>query len=80
MQQGDKESILKPCHCYQTTDWGADYLKTVHWLLYVNNIGALFVKRMGDMCMGWPSRVALLARAEEEGDLQVSYVLAVIKY
>jgi hypothetical protein len=45
-----------------------------------NNRGALFVKGMGDICTGWPSDVALLAWAKEEGDLQASYILTVLKY
>jgi hypothetical protein len=70
---------------YQSTVWGdADtldsYINTVDWLQGANNGGALFVKGMGDICMGHPGGVALLARAEEEGDLQVAYVLAVLKY
>jgi hypothetical protein len=72
-------------HHYQAMVWeGADaldtYLQTVDWLQGVNNGGALFVKGMGDICMGRPGGAALLARAEEEGDLQASYVLAVLKY
>jgi hypothetical protein len=35
---------------------------------------------MGDICTSRPGGAALLARAEEEGDLQASYVLAVHKY
>jgi hypothetical protein len=35
---------------------------------------------MGDICTGRPGGAALLARAEEEGDLQASCVLAVLKY
>jgi hypothetical protein len=65
---------------YQTMDRGADYLQTIDWLQGANNGGALFVKGMGDICTGRPSGAALLARAEEEGDLQASYVLAVLKY
>jgi hypothetical protein len=45
-----------------------------------NNIGSLFVKGMVDICMGWPGGVALLAQEEEEGDLQASYVLSVLRY
>jgi hypothetical protein len=67
-------------HHYQTMDWGADYLQTIDWLQGVNNRGALFVKGIGDICTGGPGGVALLARAEEVGDLQASYMLAVLKY
>jgi hypothetical protein len=35
---------------------------------------------MADICTGRPGGVTLLARAEEEGDLQVSYALVVLKY
>jgi hypothetical protein len=63
---------------------GADaldaYLQTIDWLQGANNGGALFVKGMGNICMGQPSGAALLARVEEEGDLQASYVLAILKY
>jgi hypothetical protein len=65
------------------------YYETVDWLQGANNGGALFVKGMADIapfikgmadiCMGWPSGAALLAWAEE-GDLQASYVLVVLKY
>jgi hypothetical protein len=37
-------------------------------------------KGMGDICTGRPGGAALLARAEEEGDLQASHVLAILKY
>jgi hypothetical protein len=67
-------------HHYQTMDWSADYLQTVDWLQGVNNGGALFIKGMGDICMGRSGGVALLTRVEEEGDLQASYVLAILKY
>jgi hypothetical protein len=64
--------------------WGADvmdaYHQTIDWLQGANNGGALFIKGMGDICRGWPGGVALLAREEEEGDLQASYVLVVLKY
>jgi hypothetical protein len=46
----------------------------------VNNGRALFINGVSDICMGRPDGAALLARAEEEGDLQASNVLAVIKY
>jgi hypothetical protein len=63
---------------------GADvlnaYLQTIDWLQGVNNGGALFIKGMVDICMGRPSGAALLTRAEEEGDLQASYVLSILKY
>jgi hypothetical protein len=49
-------------------------------LQVANNGRALFVNGMFDICMGQPGGAALLARAEEEGDLQASYVLVVIKY
>jgi hypothetical protein len=72
-------------HHYQSMDReGADvldaYLQTIDWLQGANNGGALFVKGMGDICTGRPGGAALLTRAEEEGDLQVSYVLDVLKY
>jgi hypothetical protein len=72
-------------HHYQSMyGEGADvldaYLQTVDWLQGANNGGALFVKGMGDICTGRPGGAALLARAEEEGDLQASCVLAVLKY
>jgi hypothetical protein len=72
-------------HHYQSMVWeGANalvtYLQTIDWLQGANNGGTLFVKGMGDICMGRPGGVALLARAEEEGDLQASYVLAILKY
>jgi hypothetical protein len=56
------------------------YLQTVDWLQGANNGGALFIKEMGDICTGRPGGAALLTRVEEEGDLQASYVLAVLKY
>jgi hypothetical protein len=49
-------------------------------LQIVNNGRALFINGMPDICTGRPGGVALLAQAEEEGDLQASYVLAIIKY
>jgi hypothetical protein len=72
-------------HHYQSTVWGgADvldaYLQTIDWLQGANNGRALFVKGMGNICMGQPGGAALLTWAEEEGDLQVSYMLAVLKY
>jgi hypothetical protein len=45
-----------------------------------NNGGALFVKGVLDICIGQPSGVVLLAQVEEEGDLQASYVLGILKY
>jgi hypothetical protein len=56
------------------------YLQTVDWWQGANNTEAFFIKGMGDICTGHPSGAALLTRAEEEGDLQVSYVLAILKY
>jgi hypothetical protein len=56
------------------------YLQTINWLQGANNTESLFVKGMGDICIGHPSGVTLLTRAEKEGDLQASYVLAIIKY
>jgi hypothetical protein len=47
------------------------YLQIVDRLQSVNNRGALFVKRVGDICMGRPGGAALLT-TEEEGDLQAS--------
>jgi hypothetical protein len=72
-------------HHYQSMVWGDGgtldaYLQTVDWLQGVNNGEALIIKGMGDICTAHPSGVALLARAEEEGDLQAAYVLAVLKY
>jgi hypothetical protein len=72
-------------HHYQSMVWeDADalntYLQTIDWLQGANNGGALFVKGMDDICTGWPGGAALLERAEEEADLQASYVLAVLKY
>jgi hypothetical protein len=67
-------------HHYQTTDWGADYLQTIEWLQGAYNGGAFFVKGMGGICMGQPGGAAFLTQAEEEGDLQASYMLAVLKY
>jgi hypothetical protein len=56
-------------HHYQSMVWeGADaldaYLQTVDWLQ-----GALFIKGMGDICIGRPGGATLLSRVEEEGDL-----------
>jgi hypothetical protein len=70
---------------YHSTVWGdADtldaYLNTIDWLQCLKNGGALFIKRMGSICIGCPSGVSLLTRAEEEGDQQAAYVLAVLKY
>jgi hypothetical protein len=72
-------------HHYQSMVWeGTDaldaYLQTVDWLQGANNGGAPFVKGMGNICTGRPGGAALLARAEEEGDLQASCVLAILKY
>jgi hypothetical protein len=68
-------------HHYQSTDLNPEeYLQTIDCLQGVNNGQALFVKGLVDLCTTWPSGAALLAWEEEEGDLQVSYVLAVIKY
>jgi hypothetical protein len=68
-------------HHYQSTDRNPkEYLQTVDWLQGANNGQALFVKGSADLCMARPSGAALLAQVEEEGDLQVSYMLAVIKY
>jgi hypothetical protein len=71
-------------HHYQSMVWeGADtlnaYLQTVDWLQGANNEGSLFVKGMGDICTSRLSGATLLIRAEEERDLQASYVLAVLK-
>jgi hypothetical protein len=35
---------------------------------------------MGNICIAQPGGAALLTRAEEEGDLQASYMLAILKY
>jgi hypothetical protein len=63
--------------------WGEEnmyeYYQTVDWLQVANNGRALFINGMSDICTGRPDVAALLARVEE-GDLQASYVLAVIKY
>jgi hypothetical protein len=72
-------------HHYQSMDWEGvnvldTYLQTVDWLQGVNHGGALFVKGMGDICTSRPDGVALLTQAEEEGDLQALYVLAILKY
>jgi hypothetical protein len=72
-------------HHYQSKVWGSanvlnSYLQTVDWLQGANNGGALFVKGMADICRSWPGGAALLALAEEEGDLQASYMLSVFKY
>jgi hypothetical protein len=72
-------------HHYQSMIWGdgdthAAYLQTVDWLVGASNGEALFVKGMGDVCTGQPGGVTLLARAVEEGDLQVAYVLAILDY
>jgi hypothetical protein len=72
-------------HHYQSMVWEGDdvldaYIQTIDRLHGANNGGALFIKRMGDICTGRPSGEALLTRAEEEGDLQASHVLAVLKY
>jgi hypothetical protein len=56
------------------------YLQTVEWLQGSNNAAALFIKCMGDICSRRPSGAALLTRSEEEGILQMSYVLAIVKY
>jgi hypothetical protein len=56
------------------------YLQTIDWLQGANNGGALFIKGMADICSGRLGGVALLAWAEEEADLQASYVLSVLKY
>jgi hypothetical protein len=79
VQQGDDEGVFNLEHHYQSTVWGdADtldaYLQTIDWLQGVNNGEALFVKGMCNICTGHPGGVALLARAEEEGDLQAAYV------
>jgi hypothetical protein len=86
MQQGDEEGILESSiancinlkHHYPSTVWGGGganalnaYLQIVDRLQSVNNRGALFVKRVGDICMGRPGGAALLT-TEEEGDLQAS--------
>jgi hypothetical protein len=64
--------------------WGVDalntYLQTINWLQGANNGGALFIKGMADICSGRLGGVALLALAEEEADLQASYMLSVLKY
>jgi hypothetical protein len=44
-----------------------------------NNRQALFVKGIANICTARPGGVALLAQAEG-GDLQVSYILAILKY
>jgi hypothetical protein len=46
----------------------------------VSNGQALFIKGMGDLYTGRPGGVALLTRAADEGDLQATYVLAVLNY
>jgi hypothetical protein len=60
---------------YQSMVWGERHwldadLQTVDWLQGTNNAEALFVKGMDGICTGHPGGVVLLARAEEEGDLQ----------
>jgi N-acetyl-beta-hexosaminidase len=68
-------------HHYPSTDWNPEeYLQTIDWLQGANNGQALFVKRLADLCTARPSGASLLARAEEEGDFQASYVLAIIMY
>jgi hypothetical protein len=68
-------------HHYQSTNWYSDeYIQTADWLQGANNGQALFVKGIADICTDRLGGAALLARVEEEGDLQVSYVLAVLKY
>jgi hypothetical protein len=45
-----------------------------------NNGEALFIKGMADICTGRPGGAALLACAEEECDLQASYMMSVLMY
>jgi hypothetical protein len=63
MQQGDEVDILETRrrsnleHHYQSMVWeGANaldaYLQIVDWLQGANNVGAFFVKGMGDICTG----------------------------
>jgi hypothetical protein len=71
-------------HHFMNRVWGEDdmyeYYQNMDWLQVVNNGRALFINGMSDICTGWPGGATLLARVEEEGDLQASYVLAVNKY
>jgi hypothetical protein len=71
-------------HHFTNMVWGEDnmyeYYQTVDWLQVANNGRALFINGMSNICMGRPGGVTLLAWAEEEGDLQASYMLAIIKY
>jgi hypothetical protein len=71
-------------HHFPNRVWGEDdmyeYYQTVDWLQVANNGRDLFINGMSYICTGQPGGATLLARAEEEGDLQASYVLAVIKY
>jgi hypothetical protein len=68
-------------HHYQSTNWKPEeYLQTIDWLQGANSGQALFVKELVDLCTAQPGGAALLTRAKEEGDLQASYVLAIIKY
>jgi hypothetical protein len=51
---------------YQSTVWGEGdpldaYFQTVDWLQGANNVEALFVKGMGDICTGCPGGATLLA-------------------
>jgi hypothetical protein len=70
-------------HHFTNRVWSEDdmykYYQIVDWLEVVNNGRALFINGMSDICMGQPGGVTVLAQAEE-GDLQASYVLAIIKY
>jgi hypothetical protein len=66
-------AVVPPSMCTTT-------VQTIDWLQDANNGQALFVKGLADLCTAQPGGVALLARAEEEGDLQASYALAIIKY
>jgi hypothetical protein len=69
-------------HHFTNRVWGEDdmykYYQTVDWLQVGNNGRALFINKRSNKCTDWPGGAALLVWAE--GDLQASYVLAVIKY
>jgi hypothetical protein len=72
-------------HYYRSMVWegvGAldTYLQTVDWLQGEKSGGALSINGMGDICTGRTGGATLLTRAEEEGHLQASCVLVILKY
>jgi hypothetical protein len=93
VQHGNEESIFESRHRQSLQPraslpvdsfrrcWHTRHIPPYHRLVArCEQREVLFIKGMGDICTGCPGGAALLAWAEEKGDLQAAYILAIIKY